>query len=253
MRNHPLLLLELLSRRIPAGGRRWRERVESITGVRLAEGLIPTAFQTLPEFDHDGFLAELAGAPRWLGKGPIALEPAEREALRASGVAWPVEGWPLDQLGRVAMVVIASTRLAPSELERLVGDIHRQGETRERQALLRALPFMIMPERFVALAVDACRTNEQPVFEAIACENPYPAAYFPDLNFNQMVLKALFLGVALERIIEIDRRATPELARMAADYASERRAAGRSVPADIDRLLATGLRGGAPSAPKTST
>lgn len=238
MNNHPLLLLDLLSRRIPAGGRRWRERVEVITGVRLAEGLIPTAFQTLPEFDHDGFLAELAGAPRWLGKAPIALDPAEREALRVAGVSWPVEGWPLDQLGRVAMLVIASTRLAPSELERLLGDVHRQGETRERQALLRALPFMIMPERFVDLAVDACRTNELPVFEAIACENPYPAAYFPLLSFNQMVLKALFLGVGLDRVLGLERRRTPELARMAADYASERRAAGRSVPADIDRLLA---------------
>jgi hypothetical protein len=74
------------------------------------------------------------------------------------------------------------------------------------------------------------------VFEAIACENPYPAAHFPELNFNQMVLKALFTGVALERVIGLDGRVTPELARMANDYASERRAAGRSVPADIWRV-----------------
>jgi hypothetical protein len=30
---------------------------------------------------------------------------------------------------------------------------------------------------------------------------------------------------------------TEELARMAADYASERRAAGRAVPADLDLLM----------------
>jgi hypothetical protein len=238
MRNLSHLLLELLSRRIPPAGRRWRERVEAITGVRLAEGLLPTAFQTLPDFDHDGFLAELAGAPRWLAKAPLVLAADERDALRKAGVTWPIEGWPLDQLGRAAMLSVASTRLAPSELERLLGDIHRQGETRERQALLRALPFMVLPERFVALAIDACRTNELPVFEAIACENPYPAEHFPDLNFNQMVLKALFLGVALDRILGLDQRRTPELARMAQGYASERRAAGRSVPADIDRFLA---------------
>ncbi|HSN98566.1 MAG TPA: EboA domain-containing protein [Candidatus Nanopelagicales bacterium] len=233
----PLLLLALLSRRIPPAGRRWRERVEAITGVHLAEGLLPTSFQTLPEFDHDGFLAELAGAPRWLGKAPIQLDTAEQEALRATGVTWPLDGWPLDQLGRVAMLAIASTRLAPSEIEHVIADVHRQGESRERQALLRALPLMLMPERFVGVAIDACRTNELPVFEAIACENPYPADHFPDLHWNQLVLKALFLGVALERIVGLERRRTAELARMAEGYASERRAAGRSVPADIDRIL----------------
>jgi hypothetical protein len=75
-----------------------------------------------------------------------------------------------------------------------------------------------------------------PVFEAIACENPYPAAYFPELNFNQMVLKAAFIGIALERILGLDARVTPELSRMGSDYASERRAAGHPVPADLSRL-----------------
>lgn len=237
MPNHSLLLLELLSRRIPPGGRRWRERIETITGVRLAEGLVPTSFQTLPEFEHDAFLVELASAPRWLGKAPVTLTPAERDTLASAGVTWPIDGWPLDQLGRAAMLAVVSARLAPIEIERLLGEIHRQGETRERQAMLRALPFLVLPERFVDLAIDACRSHELPVFEAIACENPYPADHFPDPSFHQLVLKALFLGVALERVIGLARRKTPELARMAADYASERRAAGRSVPADIHRFL----------------
>ena len=48
------------------------------------------------------------------------------------------------------------------------------------------------PERFCASSIDACRTNILPLFEAVACENPYPARYFPERNFNQMVLKAMF-------------------------------------------------------------
>ena len=63
-------------------------------------------------------------------------------------------------------------------------------------------------------------TRRSSDLEAIACENPYPARYFPELNFNQMVLKALFTGVALARIIGCDGRVTSELSRMAADYAS---------------------------------
>ena len=48
-----------------------------------------------------------------------------------------------------------------------------------------------------------------------------------------MVLKALFNEVALSRIAGLAGRRNAELTRMAADYASERRAAGRTVPADI--------------------
>jgi hypothetical protein len=88
----------------------------------------------------------------------------------------------------------------------------------------------------VGIGVDACRSSVQTIFEAIACENPFPAARFPELNFNQMVLKALFTDVRLERIVGLDARVTSELRRMADAYASERRAAGRSVPPDIDRL-----------------
>jgi hypothetical protein len=73
-----------------------------------------------------------------------------------------------------------------------------------------------------------------PIFEAIAAENPFPARHFPDLHFHQLVLKAVFLGVRLPRVLGLAARVNPELARMADDYAAERRAAGRSVPADLD-------------------
>ena len=39
--------------------------------------------------------------------------------------------------------------------------------------------------------------------------------------FNQLVLKAMFTGVALERIVGLSRRVNPELSRMARDYAAE--------------------------------
>jgi hypothetical protein len=103
--------------------------------------------------------------------------------------------------------------------------------------VLRALSLLPRPDRFCSLATDACRSHVQPVFEAICCESRYPAACFPDLAFRQMVLKALFTGVALDRIHGLRTRIDPELIRMAHDYASERRAAGRPVPADIDRYF----------------
>lgn len=55
----------------------------------------------------------------------------------------------------------------------------------------------------------------QSVFEAIACENRYPVRYFPEANFNQMVLKALFTGIRLNRVEGLSGRCGPELVRMA--------------------------------------
>ncbi|HLV01258.1 MAG TPA: EboA domain-containing protein, partial [Acidobacteriota bacterium] len=69
--------------------------------------------------------------------------------------------------------------------------------------------------------------------EAIACRNPYPARYFPELNFNQMVLKCLFVGVEIHRIVGLGERFNPELSRMCNDYVDEREAAGRSVPVEV--------------------
>jgi hypothetical protein len=56
------------------------------------------------------------------------------------------------------------------------------------------------------------------------------------------VLKAVFVGVAVDRIEGLDRRVTPALKRMAEDYAAERRAAGRPVPADVDRIVSHARR-----------
>jgi len=50
-------------------------------------------------------------------------------------------------------------------------------------------------------------------------------------------LKAMFNSIALERIVGLNARLNPELSRMARDYAAERTAAGRSVPADIDLAM----------------
>jgi hypothetical protein len=188
-------------------------------------------------FDDEAFLIAFSSAGRHLGKEPIALTESEVAALVSKGVDWSIAGWGADELGRVLALGDVVSRLGGDRGAALVEACYARGDNRERQAVLRALPFLDEPQRFVPLAVDACRTSVQTVFDAIACENPFPAREFPDLNLNQMVLKSLFNGVALARIVGLAGRAGPELARMAADYAAERRAAGRTVPSDIDLVL----------------
>jgi hypothetical protein len=198
-----------------------------------------------PDFDEERFLSVFSSAGRFLGKASVKLDETEAARLEAGGIRWPIDGFCLDELGRVILLGRAFRELSPGRAAALLEACYLRGDNRERQAVLRALPFLPDRARFVPLAIEACRTNVLTVFCAVACENPLPADEFPDLNFNQMVLKALFNGVALARIVGLSRRAGPELARMAADYASERRAAGRSVPSDIDLVLGSTANPGA--------
>jgi len=215
------LLRALTERRAQPAGREWLARTCAAAAGAPDRGALLEAF---------------TAATRRLGRGRLAPGDDETERLRAAGVEWPVAGWGADELGRAALLATAAAHWPSADLEPLVEECYRQGDGAERQAVLRALPLLPAPERFVDIGVDACRSHIQPLFEAIACENPYPALYFPELNFNQMVLKALFTGVALARILGLEGRITPELSRMAAGYASERRAAGRGVPSDIGTL-----------------
>jgi hypothetical protein len=223
------LLLDLARGATDAAGRSWLEAV--MAGVRAP-------------LDRGAFAAAYTVAARRVGKTAVAPAADVRARLESGGLPWPPDGRGADELARGALLLRASAVVAGGELEGLVHDVYQRGDTRERQAVLRTLPLLPEPGRFLPLAVDACRTSIQPLFEAIACENGYPAAHFPEPSFNQMVLKALFLGVPLARITGLPRRITGELRRMAADYASERRAAGRPVPADIGVLVAN-----APPAP----
>jgi hypothetical protein len=179
-------------------------------------------------------LVAFSAASRRAGKVALVLDDDETSRLRAAAVDWPL-ATRVDELWRIAMLVAVAVR---ADVAALVAECFRGGDTDERCAVLRALPLLPDAARFAPLAADACRTSVRPIFEAIACENPYPARYLAALHFDQMVLKALFLDVPLMRIRELDRRRTPELCRMARDYAAERRAAGRLVSDDLAALAA---------------
>lgn len=179
------------------------------------------------------FLRLLARAGR-AGRGVPAGEDAAR--LRALGLVAP-ERWPPGRAARAAVIVAAATAAGAEAPARLTAAF-RTSDSEERAAILQVLPLLPAPGRFAALAADACRSSVQTVFEAVACDNRFPAAHFADLAFNQMVLKAVFTGAPLARVAGLAGRVTPELRRMAADFRAERLAAGRPVPADLDTLLA---------------
>jgi hypothetical protein len=180
----------------------------------------------------DAFLIMWSGAGRRLGQA-ILLGPSDEEKR----LPFFPDGWGADEFGRTLLLQAALAARLPEAHAALVNELFTTGDLRERQAVMRALPHLPAPERFVTVAVEAVRNNAVPVIEAIACENSFPARHFSDEAFNQLVLQCLLCEVSLARVVELPRRVTPELRRLVESYASERRGAGRAVPADVALVL----------------
>jgi hypothetical protein len=169
-----------------------------------------------------------------VGRAALALDDASLRELRAVAPGVGFERWTQDDAARALILIARHRHGRPGRP--FVDDAvacFEEGDEREQQSWLRALVLWPEAEYFLPYAIDACRSNIVPVFEALACENAYPALHFPDRHFNQMVLKALFNSIELSRVFGLASRLNPELSRMASDYAAEREAAGRTLPADI--------------------
>ncbi|MGB6152017.1 MAG: EboA domain-containing protein [Pricia sp.] len=110
-----------------------------------------------------------------------------------------------------------------------VSNLIQVADSSELVTFLKFLILLPEPENYKQAAVEALRTNIATVFDAISADNPYPAAYFNDQQWNQMYLKAAFMQQELSRIPNIDQRANQDLTRIISDYAHERWAASRDV------------------------
>ncbi|MFI2366756.1 EboA domain-containing protein [Promicromonospora sp. NPDC019610] len=136
--------------------------------------------------------------------------------------------------------------------------LYRQGDGAERRGVLRGLDALTTlgdlgpggePTPLVTtgleLAADALRANDPSLVAAAV--GPFGARYLDQHTWRHAILKLVFQGTSLAAASGLDRRADDELARMARDFAAERQAAGRSVPADLDRLTAARPAGTRPT------
>ncbi len=180
-----------------------------------------------------GFRTAFAAAARKLGPGA-----RERPSPRPDLFPLPPGGGQTGlDLARAALLLTSLARVAPDAQPREVLALFESGEIGEQESLLRILGLLPGPARFVETGLLGARANAGRVFEAIACHNAYPAAHFPERGFNQLVMKAIFMGVPVAGIEGLGARRGAELLRMLEDYASERRAAGRPVPEDVGHIL----------------
>ncbi|MCO7274541.1 MULTISPECIES: EboA domain-containing protein [Cellulosimicrobium] len=157
----------------------------------------------------------------------------------------------VDDEARAAIVVALAEALGrgadgDASLAARLADLYQHGDTAERRGVLRGLDALTARGALAGdaapsvvavgrdLAADALRTNDQSLVAAAV--GPFAAAHLDQHAWRHAVLKLVFMGVSLDAVAGLDDRADDELARMARDFAAERRAAGRVVPDDVARL-----------------
>lgn len=215
------LLYRWVSRQVNTEALNWLDQKRQQIGEGAAPFLFFTAFSAVP---------------RYTDKNEI--QPTVKELESASNVCnnWYPANWTIDQSARTLLVLSLPSNYTDKYLQ-ILNQVFAAADVRELVALYQALPLLPSPERFCYRAAEGIRSNMTAVFNAVALNNPYPAKYLDNLAWNQMVLKALFLGSPLHLIQGIDERANPELARMLVDYAHERWAAGRDVSPELWRCV----------------
>lgn len=209
---------------------------------RTADWFISRRSSLSAGYDRNTFLAAYAGAGRRMRAFPVRTEGEDAVATACLG-GGSVSEWTLDRFARCALIAAALDSAPSEEHSCIVDEVFRTGDNAEREALLAGLMLLPEPGRYVETAVEACRSNVATVFAAVACENAYPSVYFSEAAFNQMILKAVFIDLPLSRVVGLALRKTDDLAAMARSYASERRAAGRSIPGDLDLILSVSAGG----------
>ena len=180
------------------------------------------------------FFTSFSAVPRYVGKAPLSLSIEDQAEAEAARAGWRPARWSVDQLGRTLIVLALPAEDAGAYQETL-DLLFSAADVGEGVALQQSLPLLPHPERHLERAREGTRSNMTSVFEAVALRNPYPAERFGENAWNQVVLKAVFVGSALHEIHGLDERANARLARILRDYAHERWAAGRSVTPELWR------------------
>jgi hypothetical protein len=154
----------------------------------------------------------------------------------SDGTQFFIQGFTLDRLVRIWWLL----QLPDSDKDmyvKVIEGLFDAADMNEQAALYSALPLLAWPESWVFRTTEGIRSNIGPVQEAVMLHNVYPSRYLEEPAWNQLVMKAFFTDKPIHLIAGLDARANRQLAAILTDYAHERWAAGRKVPALLWRLV----------------
>ncbi len=214
--------------------RQWLARKMSAEAARWFDTEIDHQSHSVDE-RRLGIALGLVG--RRVGRADLSLSAADLAAAQALRDRWRPQGWRTDEAARVALM-LATWRGDEESFAARVDRLCITGELTEHVACLKGFAVFPAPGRLLGRAREAVRSSVQPVFEAIACENPYPSDHFDEAAYNQMVVKCVFSGAPIATIVGLDQRRNDNLLHMLRDFISERHAAGRTVPDAVHRWIA---------------
>jgi hypothetical protein len=139
----------------------------------------------------------------------------------------------LQQLCRLLLMV----QLPADRNQQILEPVFETADIKELVSLYKGLYWLPNAENFTLRIAEGIRTNMTDVFDAIALQNPYPFQYLTENAWNQMVLKAIFMGRPLHQIYRLRERNNTQLALILHDYIHERWSAGRTVTPEIWQLM----------------
>ncbi len=215
------LLNSWLETRAPAEGLAWLQRKQQEITQKAVERNLFTAFSSVS---------------RYLGKQKLELSTEELQVANELITGWNPINWTLEQVGRT-LLILSFPHEDEDKYVATLDKIFAAADVGESIALYQSLSLLPHPEKFKLRAAEGIRSNMTSVFNAVALYNPYPARYLDDLAWNQMVLKALFVGSPLQPIYGLESRNNEQLSQMLIDYARERLAAKRTVNTELWQLV----------------
>lgn len=157
------------------------------------------------------------GLPRRFGRGALA----EGELALRHGVTQRARWRRCDA---AALRVLCARGDAATAMR-----LFEHGDRDEKLMATRALLHLADEAGLRAHLAMLQTSNDQALFEAGFLDSSHAAAVLEDAAWNRFLLKAAFIGLPLERIVNWRARANPVLSRMLQDLQAERVAAQREV------------------------
>ena len=170
---------------------------------------------------------------RKLDNGPISIQSELYKKLKSINPAFSADSWTLIEFCRLAFLL----QLNPIRSKEKIIKLLASADMKEQVVIYKAFQYLENAEEFLLNIIDGIRTNMIDVFDAIALENAFAFTYFREDAWNHMVLKAIFMERPIYRIYGVDERRNAKLAGILYDFVQERWAAGRTVTAELWRMM----------------